>query len=203
MTTPTSVPGFLIGEQLPASRADTAEPIESEVADFGPNLAEPSPASGDGIGRVVPAAKATGRYPYSADLGVPGMLWAAMTRSPHARATIAGCDTSAALALPGVHAVLAGDELGVAEVDYLGQCVAIAAAEHPAIARAALEAVVIDYRPDEPLTDPRQAFSAAPIHSDGNIAAHRFFTTAPETAAAPRQRAAPGRPGPGAAVAAS
>jgi len=177
MTTPTSVPGFLIGEQLPDAGRDSAQPVESELAEYGPSPIEGGPTAGDGIGRVVPAAKATGRYPYTGDLSVPGMLWAAMTRSPHARATIVGCDTEAAKALPGVHTVLAGGDLGISEIDYLGQCVAIAAAEHPAIARAALAAVVIDYQPDEPLTDPRQAFNAAPIHSDGNIAAHRFFTT--------------------------
>ncbi|MBS2964547.1 molybdopterin-dependent oxidoreductase [Actinocrinis puniceicyclus] len=177
MSTPTSLPGFLISEQLPDAERGAAQPVESELAEYGPNLTEPSPATGDGIGRVVPAAKATGRYPYAADLGAPGMLWAAMIRSPHARAVIEGCDTSAAEAMPGVHAVLAGPGLGVDQVDYLGQCVAIAAAEHPAIARAALSAVVIDYRPQEPLTDPRQAFNAEPIHEDGNIAAHRFFTT--------------------------
>jgi CO/xanthine dehydrogenase Mo-binding subunit len=177
MTTPTSLPGFLIGEQLPNSRPDAAEPIESELAEYGQSPAEFVAPVGDGIGRVVPAAKAAGRYPYAGDLGVPGMLWAAMTRSPHARARIAGCDTAAAKALPGVHAVLAGEELGVVEIDYLGQCVAIAAAEHPAIARAALKALSIDYRPDEPLTDPRQAFNAAPIHAEGNVAAHRFFTS--------------------------
>ncbi len=189
MTTPTSLPGFLIGEQLPASPGAEAQPVESELAEYGPNLSEPTPAAGDGIGKVVPAAKATGRYPYANDLGAPGMLWAAMTRSPHARATIVGCDTSAAKALPGVHMVLAGEELGVGEVDYLGQCVAIAAAEHPAIARAALDAVVFDYRPEEPLTDPRQAFNAAPIHSDGNIAAHRFFATAREPVSDMRKKA--------------
>ncbi len=191
MTTPTSLPGFLIGEQLPESVADAAQPIESELAEYGPNLTEPSPAAGDGVGKVVPTAKANGRYPYAADLGVPGMLWAAMTRSPHPHAVIVSCDTAAAKALPGVHAVLAGPELGVDRVDYLGQCVAIAAAEHPAIARAALDAVAIDYRPEEPLTDPRQAFNAAPIHSDGNIAAHRFFTTAHDVTAEQLRKKSP------------
>lgn len=189
MTTPTSLPGFLIGEQLPEFSDAAVQPVESELAEYGPNLSEPSPASGDGIGKVVPAAKATGRYPYAGDLGAPGMLWAAMARSPHARATIVSCDTSAAEALPGVHMVLAGKDLGVGEIDYLGQCVAIAAAEHPAIARAALDAIVIGYRPDEPLTDPRQAFNAAPIHSDGNIAAHRFFATAREPVSDMRKKA--------------
>ena len=192
MTTPTSLPGFLIGEQLPELTGDAAQPIESELVEFGPNLSEPSPAAGDGIGKVVPAAKANGRYPYAADLSVPGMLWAAMLRSPHPHAVIMGCDTEAAMALPGVHVVLAGPDLGVDQVDYLGQCVAVAAAEHPAIARAALDAIVIDYRPQEPLTDPRQAFNAAPIHSDGNVAAHRFFATAHDPAAErPGKRAAP------------
>lgn len=191
MTTPTSLPGFLIGEQLPERSEDSAQPIESELAEYGPNLSEPSPAAGDGVGKLVPTAKANGRYPYAADLGVPGMLWAAMTRSPYPHATIVGCDTEAAMALPGVHAVLAGPDLGVNQVDYLGQCVAIAAAEHPAIAQAALKAIAIDYRPQEPLTDPRQAFNAAPIHSDGNVAAHRFFSTAHDVTAAQLRKSSP------------
>ncbi len=191
MTTPTSLPGFLIGEQLPELPDGTAQPIESELAEYGPNLSEPSPATGDGVGKVVPTAKANGRYPYAADLGVPGMLWAAMTRSPHPRAIVVGCDTKAAMALPGVHAVLAGPDLGVNHVDYLGQCVAIAAAEHPAIARAALDRVVIDYQQQEPLTDPRQAFNAAPIHSDGNVAAHRFFSTAHDVPTAQLRKSSP------------
>ncbi|MBD0672789.1 hypothetical protein BU198_19255, partial [Streptomyces sp. CBMA156] len=48
--------------------------------------------------------KALGIYPYAADLWAEGLLWGAVLRSPHPHARIRGIDTSAALALPGVHA---------------------------------------------------------------------------------------------------
>jgi CO/xanthine dehydrogenase Mo-binding subunit len=176
VTAPTSLPGFLIGEQLPDRRgAKQPRTIETEVVDEGQGPGDASPTAGDGVGRAVPAAKAAGRYPFAGDLTAPGMLWAVMARSPYASATVLSVDTTAARAMPGVHAVLAGPELGVSVVDYLGQCVAVAAAEHPALARAALDAVVIEYAPGKPLTDPRQAFHAAPIHPDGNVAAHLHF----------------------------
>jgi CO/xanthine dehydrogenase Mo-binding subunit len=191
--TPTSLPGFLIGEQLPEHRGEPPRPIASEPADSEYGAGPGDPGYGDsgsfptgrsltdGVGRAVPAAKSAGRYPFAADLGVPSgtgglaVLYAAMARSPHPRATLAGCDTEAARAIPGVHAVLAGSDLGVTEIEYTGQCVAVAAAEHPALARAALDAIRFDYRVRQPLTNPRQAFHAAPIHPDGNVAAHRHF----------------------------
>jgi CO/xanthine dehydrogenase Mo-binding subunit len=186
VSAPISIPGFLIGEQLPTLSSEAANPIATEPVD-------PARSDGDGMGRAVPAAKAAGRYPFVADLGSPGTLWAAVARSPHARATITGHDTKAALELPGVHAVLAGPDLGVTEVEYLGQCVALAAAEHPAVARAALDAILIEYRPADALTDPRQAFHAAPIHPDGNIAAHRHIVGPGEEPAAAPQRGASAR----------
>ena len=200
MSAPISIPGFLISEQLLTTSVDLSNPIATE-------LVEPARSDGDGMGRAVPAAKAAGRYPFVADLGSPGTLWAAVARSPHARAMIISHDTKAALELPGVHAVLAGPDLGVNEVEYLGQCVALAAADHPAVARAALDAIMIEYRPTDALTDPRQAFHAAPIHPDGNVAAHRRITgpeDEPESASArsasarlvPSPRAAP-KPGSG------
>ena len=46
-----------------------------------------------------------GEFEYSSDMGMEGMLWGATLRSPHRR-RICSLDTSAAAALPGVHAVL-------------------------------------------------------------------------------------------------
>ena len=56
----------------------------------------------------------SGRGKFVADVEVPGMKHVAILPSPHARANIISIDTSAALALPGVHYVLTGDELGEA-----------------------------------------------------------------------------------------
>jgi carbon-monoxide dehydrogenase large subunit len=50
----------------------------------------------------------TGRAVYTGDVAPPGLTHAAMVRSPHAHARIVGIDATAALALPGVLAVLTG-----------------------------------------------------------------------------------------------
>jgi CO/xanthine dehydrogenase Mo-binding subunit len=66
------------------------------------------------VGRSVPRKEdrklLTGRATYVADVVVPGMLHAAVLRSPHAHARIVSIDTSRARALPGVVAVLTGQE---------------------------------------------------------------------------------------------
>jgi xanthine dehydrogenase molybdopterin-binding subunit B len=54
----------------------------------------------DGVGHV------TGRTQYVDDVRVPRMLWCKALRSPHHSALIRSLDTSAAEALPGVHAVV-------------------------------------------------------------------------------------------------
>ncbi|MEL6983212.1 MAG: molybdopterin cofactor-binding domain-containing protein, partial [Actinomycetota bacterium] len=52
--------------------------------------------------------KVTGKARFGADLVLPGMLEGAVLRSPHAHAKIVAIDTSAAEAMPGVHAVVTG-----------------------------------------------------------------------------------------------
>jgi CO/xanthine dehydrogenase Mo-binding subunit len=176
-----TLPAFLIGEQLPEPDPGLiARPVET-VAPF---------ETGDGFGRAVPAAKAAGHFPFADDLTVPGLLWAGLARSPHPDAELVRADTRKAAAIPGVHAVLAGADLGISRVDHVGQCVAVVAAEHPALVRAALAAIVFDYqvgRPGggEPLTDPMLALTAPAIHPDGNIAARRRFLFGGSRPAAP------------------
>lgn len=166
------VNAIMISEQLP--EPTSATPVDVVPA---PAYAAVDPPA-DGIGKLVPAAKATGRYPYAADRSAgPGMLYAALARSPYPHAALLRLDAKPALDLPGVHAVLAGPELGVTAVEYRGQCVAVAAAEHPALARAALDAVEIQYAPGEPLLDARQVFAAARrTGNDSRIAAYRRYT---------------------------
>ena len=50
--------------------------------------------------------KVRGDFAYSSDLSAPGMLWGDTLRSPHPHGRIRSLDVSAALAQPGVHAVL-------------------------------------------------------------------------------------------------
>ena len=57
------------------------------------------------------ADKVTGRARYSADINLPGLLYAKILRSPHPHALIKSIDATRALALPGVKAVVTGAEL--------------------------------------------------------------------------------------------
>jgi len=56
-------------------------------------------------------AKVTGRAVYADDIMLPRMLYGRLLRSPHAHARILSMDTSRALALPGVLAVITGEDL--------------------------------------------------------------------------------------------
>jgi xanthine dehydrogenase YagR molybdenum-binding subunit len=100
-----------------------------------------------------------GEARYTADIRLPGMLHAALVRSPHAHAKVRSADLEAALALPGVRAVLGpGDAKGlVEEAEYAGQPVAAVAAETFGQARAAAEALRIDWEVLEAVFDPHEA----------------------------------------------
>ena len=63
------------------------------------------PIRHDGVDKV------TGKAVYGADVKLPGMIWAAVLRSPHAHARITKLDTSAAESMPGVHAVVTNADL--------------------------------------------------------------------------------------------
>src|SRR6185369_12786095 len=129
-------------------------------------------------------AKVTGVFPYAGDLSLPGMLHARTLRSPHARARIRSIDTSCALRIPGVAAVVTGADVpGVAtfgligldqpvfaatEVRYAGEPVAAVAARDARIARRALGAIQVDYEPLAPVVDVEAAIApgAEPLHPD-------------------------------------
>jgi CO/xanthine dehydrogenase Mo-binding subunit len=72
------------------------------------------PVRPDGVPKV------TGRAQYGADWTLPGMLWGKILRSPHAHARIRSIDTSAALALPGVKAVITGEDFPEQKFEYIG-----------------------------------------------------------------------------------
>src|SRR5215831_8805135 len=55
--------------------------------------------------------KVSGKTCYAGDLRLLGMLWGKVLRSPFPHARIVRMDTSGALQLPGVHAVLTGCDL--------------------------------------------------------------------------------------------
>lgn len=115
--------------------------------------------------------KVKGEFAYASDLWMDGMLWGATLRSPHPRARIVGIDIAAALALPGVHAVLTHEDvpgrkvygldhtedqpvLAIGEVRHQGEPIALVAADHPEIARRAMEAIAVEWEVLAPITDP-------------------------------------------------
>ena len=134
--------------------------------------------------------KVTGEFAYASDLSAPGMLWGDTLRSPHPHARIVSLDVSAALGLPGVHAVLThadvpgrnryglefADQPVLAEdrVRYVGEPVAIVAAEHPEQAARALEAIAVEYEPLEPVVDTERALTQEPLHPDRPTMGHGY-----------------------------
>src|SRR6187402_1223508 len=134
--------------------------------------------------------KVKGEFAYSSDMWADGMLWGATLRSPHPRACVRGIDVSAALAQPGVHAVLThGDVpgrktyglefpdqpvLAIDRVRYVGEPVAVVAADHPELARQAIAAIEVEYEPLEPVLDMERAVELEPIHAGRPTAGHGF-----------------------------
>src|SRR5215211_9085754 len=62
--------------------------------------------------RVESRQKVTGKALYTADIQLPDMLWAGFLGSPLPHARIVSIGTSAARAVPGVRAVLTGEDIG-------------------------------------------------------------------------------------------
>jgi CO/xanthine dehydrogenase Mo-binding subunit len=146
------------------------------------------------IGDVLPRAdgvpKTKGEFAFSSDLRAPGMLWGQAARSPYAHARIRSIDISAALAMPGVHAVLTHDDvpgektygleftdqpvLAIDRVRYHGEAYALVAAEHPEQARRAVERIVVDWEPLEPVSDMGRATEGPELHPDRPTHGHGY-----------------------------
>jgi len=139
-------------------------------------------AVGHPVRRVDGEGRVTGRARYTADIALPGMLHAAILRSPYARARIDRVDARAALALPGVRAVLhrfnaprtpyRGEDVLFREVvRFAGDEVAAVLADSDAIAREALARIVVDYevRPHAADLDEAMTPGAPALEDDGNV----------------------------------
>jgi CO/xanthine dehydrogenase Mo-binding subunit len=139
------------------------------------------------IGKRIPKLdapdKASGKTRYIDDLNLPGELHAKILRSSQVHARIVKIDTTAAKALPGVHAVITAADvpwqrpIGVAKdhlplktdrVRSLRDEVAAVAADSEKIAEAALKLIRVDYEPLPVLTDALEAMKpgAALIHPE-------------------------------------
>ncbi|MGH2933146.1 MAG: xanthine dehydrogenase family protein molybdopterin-binding subunit [Gaiellaceae bacterium] len=109
-----------------------------------------------------------GEARYTADVRLPGMLEAAVLRSPYAHARVKHIDFSRALELPGVHAAVGpGDVDGLdAEAGYSGAPVAAVAADTFGRAHAALQAVDVEWEELEAVLDPEEAVTRELFASD-------------------------------------
>ena len=137
---------------------------------------------GESTQRPDGVAKLSGNFAYGSDLWIDGMLWGATLRSPYAHAKLAKLDITPAVVMSGVRAVLTQDDVpgrptfGQVEQDqpvlcdgvarYWGEPVAIVAADDQETARAAVEAIVVEWEPLPPITDPDQARAAGETYRD-------------------------------------
>ena len=148
--------------------------------------------------RLDAPAKATGQAKYADDLTMPGMLWGAILHSPYAHAKILHIDTSKALKLPGVKAVVTAKEAGLIKygvsparydetlfaydkVRYVGDEIAAVAAIDQATAQEAVDLIKVDYEELPAVFDMFEAMKegAPQIHDEfpGNLNAevHQEF----------------------------
>jgi 4-hydroxybenzoyl-CoA reductase alpha subunit len=154
----------------------------------------------DVVGHPTPkkdgAPKALGHAQYADDISMPGMLHGKLLRSPHPHARIVRVDTSRAEALPGIRAVVTGNDfpgikygnlpntrdylpLAIDTVRYIGEEVAAVAAIDEDTAEAALDLIDVEYEPLPAVFDPEDAMRPdAPLLHDkasGNICAEVAF----------------------------
>ncbi len=148
---------------------------------------------GQSIKRVEDPRFIQGKGKYVANLQIPGLLHAAIVRSPHAHAKIKGIDASAALAMPGVVAVYTGADLeadgvgglpcgfnppgiktaphpalAMGKVRHVGDGVAVVIAEDRYLAQDAADAVQVDYEPLPAVIDAKKAVApgAPQLHDE-------------------------------------
>jgi CO/xanthine dehydrogenase Mo-binding subunit/aerobic-type carbon monoxide dehydrogenase small subunit (CoxS/CutS family) len=143
--------------------------------------------------RIDAAERVSGKATYTADVTLPNMLYARVLRSPHPHARIRRIDTSKALALPGVKAVVTHDNCTVVwgagsisggaqyndemkkitrhrryafnnPVRFVGEPVAAVAATDRHVAEEALLLVAVDYEPLPFVLDPEEALKPGAVH---------------------------------------
>ena len=139
--------------------------------------------------------KVLGRGEYCDDLYLDGMAHASAVRSQYPRARVLDIDASAALALPGVLAVLTADDVPHNKVGHLqqdwdvmiakgditrcvGDAICLVVAENETVLKQAKELVKVDYEPLEPVRTIQEARAAdAPsLHPNGNLCQQRHVT---------------------------
>ena len=163
-----------------------AKALRGEVA---PSKVELMGRVGENIHRVDAAEKTLGTGEYVADMKIPGMIYGSALRTKYPRALVKSIDTAEAEKIPGVVAVVTAKDvpgkrsighlvkdwpalIAVGEeTRYVGDAVALVAAESNEALKKALEAIVVDYEERKPLTTPEEALAedAPKIHEKGNL----------------------------------
>ena len=153
---------------------------------FGPL---PEPRIGERYPRRDAYEKTAGKAVFADDLSFPNMLYGAVIRSPVARAKIISIDTSEVEKMPGVAAVLTAKDIPGSlhhglifndwptlievgqETRYVGDALVLVAAETPEAASMAVQAIKLEYKELEPVTDVEAAIKegAPGLHPKGNI----------------------------------
>ncbi|NPU67155.1 molybdopterin-dependent oxidoreductase [Bradyrhizobium sp. 83012] len=158
-------------------------------------------AAGEAFGRSLPAPAGPelvqGQARYTFDTAIDGLLYIKLLRSPHAHARIIGIDRAAALAVPGVHAVLTHEDAPAVPfstarheqawmdpadtrvlddvVRFVGQKVAAVVADSEAAAEEGCRRLVVDYAILPAIVDPAAATAfGAPIIHAGRSTEHRI-----------------------------
>ena len=163
--------------------------------------ADPALERGETYGVGAPAFRADvrdkvlGRGEYVDDVCMEGMVHASAVRSRYPRARVLDIDPSAALALPGVLAVLTAEDVPHNKVGHLqqdwdvmiakgdvtrcvGDAICLVVAETEDILKKAKELVKIDYEPLEPVRNIQEAMApdAPKLHPGGNLCQSRHVT---------------------------
>ncbi|NOX64014.1 MAG: molybdopterin-dependent oxidoreductase [Chloroflexi bacterium] len=175
--------------QAAAHALRTGEPVPPPTC---PPSSEPLYAVGKLHKRPDALEKVTGEAKYTDDLHFPGMLHAKVRRAGVPHAIVQRIDVSKARALPGVAAVLTAEDIpgecnhglvvydwpsliGEGErVRYVGDALAIVAAETPELAEEALALIEVELDPQPVISDPVQARrpDSPKLHENGNLLKH-------------------------------
>jgi CO/xanthine dehydrogenase Mo-binding subunit len=141
---------------------------------------------GQPVGRIEGRDKVTGAGKYAGDMALPGMLWAKLLRSPVPHAKIVGIDTSKATQVPGVRAIMTGKDvpsrlngrmvrdmplLAQDEVRFIGDKVAVVAADSAEAAARAVELIDVEYDELPAVFSPFEALQldAPAVHPDHEL----------------------------------
>lgn len=181
-----SIEGAILASAAAIRSGETVAPPKVDLS------SKPLHTIGDSKIRPDAIEKATGAALFTDDLVFDGMLFGRALRAGVPHAIVKNINISKAQALPGVACVLTAADIpgekmhglvifdwpilvGIGErVRYVGDAVALVAAENEAIAERALSLIEVEYEAQEVISNPVRAREAdAPqLHDNGNLLKH-------------------------------